>query len=200
MTEFIPPLENLIEQFQSLPGVGRKSAIRFAFKVLNLSEEKADEFANAILEIKTKIRECTICYNISAEEVCEICADNSRDNSVICVVEDARSLLAIEKVKEFNGIYHVLKGAISPMDGIGPEQLKIKELIDRIKETPVREVILATNPTIEGEATAMYITRIIKPLNIKTSRLAYGIPVGGDLEFADEVTLFRALEGRREML
>jgi len=201
MKEYIAPLEKLIEQFQSFPGVGRKSATRLAFKVLDFTEEKAQEFAEAIVEAKTKIHDCAQCFNFSSDELCNICTDETRDHSIICIVEDTKSLMAIEKVKDFNGVYHVLKGKISPMDGIGPDQLKIQELLDRVNEGGVKEIILATNSTIEGENTAMYLTHIIKKYSdIKITRLAYGIPVGGDLEYADEVTLFRALEGRRELV
>lgn len=200
MADYIPPLEALIEQFQSLPGIGRKSATRLAFRVLEFSDEKAREFADAIINAKTKIHECKRCFNISAGELCNICDDDTRDQSLICVVEDAKSVMAIDKVKKYNGVYHVLKGTISPKDGIGPDNITIDELIQRIVNNNITEVILATNPTIEGETTSLYINNILKAYNVKISRLAYGIPVGGDLEYADEVTLYRALEGRREIL
>lgn len=199
MAEFILPLERLIEQFRKLPGIGKKTAIRLAFEVLDFSPEDAEEFANAIRGVKEHVHTCSVCQNISEGELCGICSDTERDRSVICVVEDARALMSIEKVREYGGVYHVLHGAISPMQGIGPDKLRIKELIERLGDGTVNEVIIATNPTVEGEATAMYLTKLIKPLGIRVSRLAYGVPVGGELEFADEVTLMRAIEGRRTM-
>ena len=196
MAEFIQPLEELIEQFRRLEGIGRKTAVRLAFSVLGFSEDEAADFATAILNAKTKIHLCPRCQNISADELCPVCASDSRDTSLICVVEDPRAVLAIEKVKEYRGLYHVLHGAISPMKGIGPDKLKINELVERITTGDVKEVILATNPTVEGEATAMYISRILRNQPVKVTRIANGVPVGGDLEYADEVTLFRALQGR----
>lgn len=196
MAEFIQPLEELIEQFRRLEGIGRKTAVRLAFSVLGFSEDEAADFATAILNAKTKIHLCPICQNISADELCPVCAADNRDSSVICVVEDPRAVLAIEKVKEYRGLYHVLHGAISPMKGIGPDKLKINELVERIATGEVKEVILATNPTVEGEATAMYISRILRNQPVKVTRIANGVPVGGDLEYADEVTLFRAIQGR----
>jgi recombination protein RecR len=196
MAEFIEPLEDLIEQFRHLEGIGRKTAVRLAFSVLEFSEDQAADFATAILNAKTKIRHCSICQNISSDELCPVCASPMRDTSVICVVEDPRAVMAIEKVKEYRGLYHVLNGAISPMKGIGPDKLKIRELVDRLADGSVQEVILATNPTVEGEATAMYISRILRSYPVKVTRIANGVPVGGDLEYADEVTLFRALQGR----
>ncbi|MEA5011041.1 MAG: recombination mediator RecR [Angelakisella sp.] len=193
------PLVRLIEQFAKLPGVGRKSAQRFAFYILNQPEEKAREFAQAILDARTKIKKCTLCGNLTEDELCPICSAKGRDTSLVCVVEDPRDVLAFERTKEYNGVYHVLHGLISPMDGVGPEQLTIKELLARVSKGEVIEVIMATNPTVEGEATAMYVARLLKPLGVKVSRLAYGIPVGGNLEYADEVTLFRALQGRSEL-
>lgn len=190
------PLVKLIEQFAKMPGVGRKSAQRFAFYILDLPQEKANEFAQAILDAKEKIRKCAVCGNLTDTELCSICAAKGRDHSLICVVEDPRDVLAFERTKEYNGLYHVLHGLISPMDGVGPDQLTIKELLARIQAGGVEEVVMATNPTVEGEATAMYLARLLKPLGVKVSRLAYGIPVGGNLEYADEVTLCRALEGR----
>ncbi len=198
MAEYILPLEKLIEQFRKLPGIGKKTAVRLAFSVLEFSDADAQAFADAILGAKANVRACAICQNFSDSELCPVCADASRDRSVICVVEDAKAVMSLEKVKEFGGVYHVLHGAISPMEGIGPDKLRIRELMTRLTDE-VSEVIIATNPTVEGEATAMYLTKLIKPLGIKVSRLAYGIPVGGELEFADEVTLMRALEGRRSM-
>lgn len=182
-----------------MEGVGRKSAMRMAFSVLELSEEEVAEFAQAVVDAKRKIHLCPVCQNLTDREICPICADASRDRSLICVVTDAKTVLAMEKVREFRGVYHVLHGLISPMNGITPEHLKIKELLERISEGGVREVIVATNPTVEGEATAMYLSKLLKPFEIKVTRLAYGVPVGADLEYADEVTLFRALEGRREV-
>ncbi len=199
MAEYILPLEKLIEQFRHLPGIGKKTAIRLAFSVLDFTEEEAAAFADAVVGAKRDVKFCKICKNISDEDVCPVCRDESRDHSTVCVVEDAKAVLSLEKVKEFGGVYHVLHGVISPMANIGPDKLKIAELMDRISAGDVKEVILATNPTMEGEATAMYLTKLIKPFNIKVSRLAYGIPVGAELEYADEVTLMRAIEGRRMM-
>jgi len=199
MAYSVLPLTRLIEQFEKLPGVGRKGAQRLAFHVLGLPKEKAVDFANAILEAHEKIKKCSVCQNLTDAELCPVCMDGGRDKSVICVVEDPRDVIAFERTREYKGVYHVLHGLISPMEGIGPEQLTIKELIGRLGDGQVKEVIMATNPTVEGEATAMYLARLIKPMDIKVTRLAYGIPVGGDLEYADEVTLFRALEGRSEL-
>ena len=197
--DYILPLQKLIEQFCRLAGVGQKTAVRYAFSVLDMSEEEASAFADAILAAKHDIVKCEICGNLSDKPICGICSDERRDQSVICVVEDAKTIMALEKVKEYNGTYHVLGGAISPMDGIGPDQLRIRELLDRIRTGGVKEVILATNPNIEGETTAMYLSKLISPLGVRVTRLAYGVPVGADLEYADEVTLFRALEGRRDV-
>ena len=188
------PLQKLIEQFARLPGVGRKMAQRFAFYVLDLPEDKAKEFSAAILEAKSKIKKCSVCGNFTEGELCPICSAKGRDTSLICVVEDPRDVLAFERTREYNGVYHVLHGLLSPMDGVSAEDLKIKELMARL--TDVREVIMATNPTVEGEATAVYISRLIKPMGIKVSRLAYGLPAGSALEFADDVTLMKALENR----
>ena len=193
----IESLVHLAEQFGRLPGVGRKSALRMAYAVLELSEEEAAEFSGAITEAKRKIHLCPVCQNLTDRALCSVCDDMDRDRSVICVVEDARAVASIEKVREYRGLYHVIHGVISPVNGITPDKLKLKELLPRLDET-VSEVIVATNPTVEGEATAMYISRLIKPLGVKVTRLAYGVPVGADLEYADEVTLFRALEGRRD--
>ena len=198
MADYIESLQNLAEQFGRLPGVGRKSAMRMAFAVLELSDEEAEAFANAITDAKQKIHLCPICQNLTDRELCPVCSDLSRDRSVICVVEDARDVLSLEKVREYRGMYHVLHGVISPVNGITPDKIKLRELIERIgTDDTVKEIIVATNPTVEGEATAMYIARLVKPLGIKVTRLAYGLPVGGDLEYADEVTLCRALDGRR---
>ncbi len=193
------PLTKLVEQFASLPGIGRKTAGRLAFYVLSMSDEEAKAFSDAILEAHEKIHNCEVCQNYTDLPVCNICGDPARDKSTICVVEDAKDVAAFERTREYKGLYHVLHGLISPMDGIGPEQLFIKELLARIGQGDVKEVIMATNPTVEGEATAMYISRLLKPLGIKVSRLAYGIPVGSDLEYADEVTLYKALENRNEI-
>ncbi len=196
---YSPPVAKLIEEFEKLPGIGHKTAQRLAFHVLNLPVEKTDSLANAIRDAKLKTRYCSICYNLTESDPCNICSNVKRDMSTICVVEDPRDVVALERVREFKGVYHVLHGAISPMEGIGPEDIKIRELIQRIREADIREVILATNPNVEGEATAMYISKLLKPAGIKTTRIAHGIPVGGDLEYADEVTLAKAMEGRREL-
>ncbi|MBE6730056.1 MAG: recombination protein RecR [Ruminococcaceae bacterium] len=195
----VAPLDNLVDKFESLQGIGHKSAQRAAYQILNMSKEDAEKFAKAIIEAKEKIHYCSVCCNLTDSEVCEICKNEARDRSVICVVEDPRDVFALEKTNEFNILYHVLHGAISPLSGVGPNELRIKELLARVSDGTVKEVIMATNPTVEGEATAMYISRLLKPLGIKVTRLAYGIPVGGDLEYADEVTLTRAIEGRREL-
>lgn len=192
----LAPLQNLIEQFERMQGIGHKTAQRMAFYVLDLSNEDAKRFAQAITDAHTKIRQCKICCDLADDELCHICKSETRDKSVICVVEDPRDVAAIERTHEYNGTYHVLHGAISPMNNIGPDQIKIKELLARLNDGVVEEVIMATNPTVEGEATAMYIGRLLKPMGITVSRLAYGVPVGADLEYADEVTLSRALEGR----
>ena len=199
MRFFTTPVENLIEQFQKLPGVGRKTAQRLAFFMLSLPEEEAQGFANAIINAKKTVKFCSVCQNLTDAEICGICEDKSRDSETICVVSDPKDVAAIEKTREYNGLYHVLHGCISPMNGIGPDDVRIKELIARVAQGGVREVIMATNPDTEGEATAMYISRLLKPFGISTSRLAYGIPVGGHLEYADEMTLTRALSGRRVM-
>ena len=185
-----------MEQFERLPGIGRKTAQRLAFFVLDLPEGEAEQFAAAIVEARQKIHCCSVCQNLTDSDVCPVCAAADRDRRTICVVEDPRDVEAFERTRDYNGLYHVLHGVISPMDGVGPEQLRIKELLARVNNGEVDEVIMATNPTVEGEATAMYVSRLLKPLNVKVTRLAYGIPVGGDLQYADEVTLSRALEGR----
>ena len=199
MADYIESLQNLADKFGSLPGVGKKTAMRMAYSVLELPMEEAESFAKAIIDAKEKIHLCPICQNLTDREVCSVCSDLGRDKSVICVVEDARDVSSIEKVREYRGLYHVLHGVISPMNNITPDKIKIAELLGRLAGDEVKEVIVATNPTVEGEATAMYLSKLIKPLGIKVSRLAYGMPVGGDLEYADEVTLFRALEGRRDV-
>lgn len=188
-----------MDKFESLPGIGHKSAQRIAYYVLNMSKEDAASFAQAISEAHESIHYCSVCCNLTDGDLCPICRSDNRDKSIICVVEDPRDVFALERTNEFNATYHVLHGAISPLGGIGPDQLRIKELLKRVQSGEVQEVIMATNPTVEGEATAMYISRLLKPLGIRVTRLAYGIPVGGDLEYADEVTLSRAIEGRQEL-
>ncbi len=190
-------LSKLVEQFERMPGIGHKSAQRLAFHVLNMTKQEAENFSKIILEAHEKIKRCSVCCNLAEDEKCPICKSDSRDKSIICVVEDPRDVIAFERTHEYNGTYHVLHGVISPMNGIGPEDITIKELLSRIGNDEVKEVIMATNPTVEGEATAMYISRLLKPMGITVSRLAYGVPVGAELEYADEVTLTKALEGRR---
>lgn len=193
------PMAQLIEEFAKLPGIGRKSAQRLAFHIIGLKEKEAYSIANAIMEAKKGIKECSVCGNLTDINPCSICTDNKRDSSTICVLESSKDIISMERIKEYHGRYHILNGTISPMDGIGPEDINLKSLIIRLQKENVDEVILATNPTIEGEATAMYIARLIKPSGIKVSRIAYGIPVGGDLEYTDEVTLSKALEGRQQL-
>lgn len=193
------PLVRLVEQFASLPGIGKKTAQRLAFYILTLTKEQALEFSNSIMEAHEKINYCSICKNYTDKDICVICSDIKRDTATICVVEDAKDINAFERTQEYQGLYHVLGGLLSPLDGIGPEHLYIKELLRRVTTSEVKEVIMATNPTVEGEATAMYISRLLQPFSIKTTRLAFGIPVGSDLEYADEVTLYRALENRNEI-
>lgn len=199
MTDYILPLQKLIEAFCRLSGVGQKTAVRYAFSVLEMTEEEAASFAEAILSAKHDIRKCEVCGNLTDKPICDICADERRDHSVVCVVEDAKTVMALEKVKEYRGTYHVLGGAISPMDGVTPDDLRIKELLSRIAAGEIKEIIIATNPNIEGETTAMYLSKLIGPLGVRVTRLAYGVPVGADLEYADEVTLLRALDGRRDI-
>ena len=199
MVEHIESLQHLAEQFGRLQGIGRKTAMRMAFSVLRLAPEEAEEFANAILEAKQSIHECPICGNLTDKEICSVCDDDTRDKRLICVVEDVKAVMSIEKVREFRGVYHVLGGVISPINGITPDKIRFAELIARVGEEDVREVIVATNPTPDGEVTALYISKYLKPLGVKVTRLAYGIPVGSDLEYADEVTLGRALEGRQDV-
>ena len=193
------PLERLINNFSRLSGVGRKGATRMAYQILSMDEKEAKEFADAIMDVHTKIKRCPICQNYTDKEICGICSSTNRDKSIICIVENPRDVSTFEKTGEYKGTYHVLHGLISPMDGITAEQLTVKELLGRLSDDTVKEVIMATSPTIEGEATALYLSRLIKPMGIKVTRLAYGLPVGASLEYADEVTLYRALEGRREM-
>lgn len=198
--EFFPaPLEKLVEQFARLPGIGGKSAQRLAFHVLGMSNDEAQEFADAIVTAKRTVTTCPVCQNLTAGGLCPICASGKRDGSTICVVADARDVVAMERAREYGGSYHVLHGVISPMNHVGPDDLEIKSLIERVAKGDVQEIIMATNPDTEGEATAMYLARLLRPFDVRVTRLAYGIPVGGHLEFADDATLMRALEGRREI-
>ena len=194
------PIAKLIEAFSRLPGIGPKTATRLAFHVLRMKEEDALDFAKALVGVKRNLTYCSTCCNVTDVDPCRICSDKSRDASVICVVQEPRDVVAMERTKEYFGQYHVLHGAISPMDGVGPDDIRIAELMRRLADERVQELILATNPSIEGEATAMYISRLVKPLGIRVTRIAHGLPVGGDLEYADEVTLSKALEGRRELV
>lgn len=199
MENYSEPIDRLINEFSKLPGIGRKTAQRLAFHVINMDIKDVTGLSKALVDVKNEIKYCSICCNISDTEVCPICANSHRDPSTICVVEDPRDVAAMERTKDYSGRYHVLNGVISPMDGIGPDMLNIKELISRLGDGSVKEIIMATNPTIEGEATAMYISRLVKPMGIKVTRIAHGLPVGGDLEYADDVTISKALEGRREI-
>lgn len=196
---YSPSIEKLIQSFEKLPSIGNKTAARLAFYILNASEEETNEFVSSIVNAKKNLKYCSKCFNISDTDPCPICANSKRDQSQICVVEDVRDIVAMERTHEFKGVYHVLHGSISPMNGVGPDDIKIKELLARLMDGQVKEVILATNPRVEGEATAMYLSKLIKPLGIKATRIAHGIPVGGDLEYTDEITLTKALEGRREL-
>lgn len=199
MAEYIESLQQLADQFIKLGGVGRKSSLRMAFSVLDMSNEEVAAFAQAILDAKERIHFCPICQNLTDREICPVCADETRDHTTICVVSDARTAMAIEKVREYRGTYHVLHGVLSPLNGVTPDKLKITELVRRVEAGDVREVIIATNANVEGETTAMYVARQLKPYPVKVSRLAYGISVGTDIEYADEVTLYRALQGRRDI-
>lgn len=199
MKNYAEPLENLIRQLSGLPGIGGKSAQRLAFHILSMDKERVNALAGSIKEAKEKMKYCPCCGNLTDKDICDICADETRDKKVICVVESPRDVYAMERIREYHGTYHVLHGAISPVQGIGPEDINIKSLLERLREGEAEEVILATNPNIEGEATAVYIARLIKPAGIKATRIAHGIPVGGDLEYADEVTLLKAMEGRRDL-
>lgn len=192
-------IAKLIEEFEKFPSVGHKTAVRMAFHILDLSTEEATQFANSILDAKKNLKYCDNCYNISDNNPCDICSNVKRDKSIICVVEDVKDVIAMERTHEYKGLYHVLHGAISPMNGIGPNDIKIKELLQRLKDDTVKEIILATNPNIEGEATAMYIAKLLNPLGVEVTRIAHGIPIGGDIEYTDEVTLLKALEGRRKV-
>lgn len=199
MEQYALPIANLIEQLSKLPGIGRKTAQRLAFYILEMEGIEAEKLSRAITNAKEKIRLCSVCCNLTDEDPCRFCRDDSRDKSLICVVEGAKDAIAMEKSREYKGEYHILHGVISPMDNIGPNDIKVKELLVRLSDGIVKEVILATNPTVEGEATALYLSKLIKPLGIKVSRIAHGIPIGGDLEYFDEVTLTKAMENRREM-
>ena len=200
MKQYPRPLNRLINELSKLPGIGGKTAQRLAFHVLSLSDREAEALADAIVSAKRNLRYCSVCGNLTDQEKCLVCSDKSRDQSVICVVETPQDVAAMERIREYHGLYHVLHGAISPAEGIGPNDINLKSLITRLQgDSPVREIIIATNPNIEGEATAMYISRLLKPAGIKVTRIAHGIPVGGDLEYADEVTLLKAIEGRREL-
>uniref|UniRef100_UPI003FEF48C0 recombination mediator RecR n=1 Tax=Candidatus Limivicinus sp. TaxID=3030905 RepID=UPI003FEF48C0 len=199
MSFFPASLENLVDKFASLPGIGRKSAQRLAFHVLSLPDDEAQSFADAIVSAKKSVHCCKVCQNLTEGEICQICASDTRDKSTVCVVSEPRDVLSIERGREYNGTYHVLHGVLSPMSHVGPDDIRIKELLVRVAENDIQEVIMATNPDTEGEATAMYLSRLLKPFNVKVTRLAYGIPVGSNLEFADDATLNRAIEGRTEM-
>ena len=199
MPDFAEPLARLIAEFKRLPGIGQKSAQRIAFHVMRTGRDDAEHLAQAILDVKDKLGLCRVCNNISGGEMCQYCSDSNRDPRVVCVVEEPHSIVGIETTRQFAGRYHVLHGALSPLRGVGPDSLKIKGLVERIGEGEIQEVIVATNPTVEGEATAVYLARLLKPLGVKVMRIAMGIPVGSDLEFADEVTISKAMEGRREM-
>lgn len=199
MSFFPASLENLVDKFASLPGIGRKSAQRLAFHVLSLPDAEAQSFAEAIVSAKKSVHCCKVCQNLTEGEICQICASDTRDKSTVCVVSEPRDVLSIERGREYNGTYHVLHGVLSPMSHVGPDDIRIKELLVRVAENDIQEVIMATNPDTEGEATAMYLSRLLKPFNVKVTRLAYGIPVGSNLEFADDATLNRAIEGRTEM-
>lgn len=199
MRQYPKPLARLINEMSKLPGIGSKTAQRLAFYILSLEDKEAEQLAQSILTAKREMRYCSVCGNLTDTDPCSICSDPSRDGTEICVVESPKDVMAMERIREFNGLYHVLHGVISPMDGIGPEDINLMPLLKRLQSSDVKELIIATNPNIEGEATAMYIARLIKPSGIKVTRIAHGIPVGGDLEYADEVTLLKAMEGRREL-
>ena len=199
MPDFAEPLARLIDEFKHLPGIGQKSAQRIAFHIMRSSRDAADRLAQSILDVKDKLTICAVCNNISDAELCQYCRDPRRDQTVVCVVEDPNNIVGIEVTRQYNGLYHVLGGALSPLRGIGPEQLKIKSLVDRIAKGSIEEVIAATNPTVEGEATAVYLSKLLKPLGIRVTRIGMGVPVGSDIEYADEVTMWKAMEGRREI-
>jgi recombination protein RecR len=199
MSQYTESIGRLIDELTKLPGIGEKTAQRLTFFLLKAPEEDIKQLANALLDVKARVKYCSICGNITEHDPCVICTNIKRNTHLICVVEEPNDLLAIERTREYNGLYHVLMGTLSPLDGIGPEDIRIQELLTRLRETPCDEVIIATNPNVEGEATAMYLAKLLKPLGIKITRIAHGIPVGGDLEYADEITMTRALEGRREL-
>ena len=199
MSYYAPSIEKLIESFERLPSIGHKTAVRLAFHMLDMNQEETEQFINSITEAKQKLKYCSVCFNITDTDPCPICSSPKRDQSTICVVEDVRDIMAMERTHEYQGVYHVLHGTISPMNGIGPDDIKIKELISRLSDNTIKEVIIATNPRVEGEATSIYLSKIIKPLGVKVTRIAHGIPVGGDLEYTDEITLMKAMEGRREI-
>ena len=197
--QYIAPLAKLIEHFRALPGIGSKTAVRLAYHILDMDAEKAKALANAIIEAKEKIGYCNTCFNLSDENPCRICGSDARDHSTICVVEQPQDVAAMERMRDYKGVYHVLHGALSPLEGVGPEDIRIKELLGRLYNDEVKEIIMATNPNVEGEATAMYIAKLLKPVGVKVTRIAHGLPIGGDLEYADEVTLSKAMENRREI-
>jgi len=199
MSDFAEPLARLITEFKRLPGIGQKSAQRIAFHIMRASRDDAEHLARTIMDVKDRLRLCAVCNNISDAELCQYCSDPNRDRKVVCAVEDPNNIVGIEVTRQFRGLYHVIGGALSPLRGIGPEQLKIKSLVDRIAKGEIEEVIVATNPTVEGEATAVYLSKLLRPLGIRVTRIAMGVPVGSDLEFADEVTMWKAMEGRREI-
>lgn len=199
MFQYVGPVANLMAALSKLPGVGPKTAQRLAFHLLNVSEKEARELTEAIIEAKQKVHQCSVCCNLTDLDPCLVCSDPNRDQSVICVVEEPKDVIALEKTREYKGQYHVLHGAISPMEGIGPDDLKVKELLNRFKNQDFKEAVIATNPNVEGEATALYLARLLKPMGVKVTRIAHGLPVGGELEYADEMTLARAFEGRREL-
>ena len=199
MSAYSPSIETLIESFEKLPSIGHKTAIRLAYHMLDMSDDEIKEFTSSITDAKQKLKYCSICFNISDTDPCPICSDTKRDQSTICVVEDVRDIMAMERTHEYKGVYHVLHGTISPLNGIGPDEIKIKELLNRIRDNEIKEVIIATNPRVEGEATSIYLSKLLKAFNIKVTRIAHGIPVGGDLEYTDEITLMKAMEGRREI-
>ena len=199
MSSYSPSIEKLIESFEKLPSIGHKTAVRLAFHMLDMNDEEIKEFTKSITDAKQKLKYCSTCFNISDTDPCPICSDTKRDSSTICVVEDVRDIMAMERTNEYRGVYHVLHGTISPMNGIGPDEIRIKELINRLRDDKVKEVIIATNPRVEGEATAVYLSKLIKAFDVKVTRIAHGIPVGGDLEYTDEITLMKAMEGRREI-
>jgi len=197
--QYIAPLAKLIEHFRALPGIGNKTAVRLAYHVLDMDAEQAKKLASAIIEAKEKIGYCNTCFNLSDQNPCVICGAAERDHSVICVVEQPQDVAAMERMRDYRGVYHVLHGALSPLEGVGPDQIRIKELLARLTTDTVKEVIMATNPNVEGEATAMYLAKLLKPMGVKVTRIAHGLPIGGDLEYADEVTLSKAMENRREI-